>query len=275
MLNLIPLSETNLSEFCSLSTSVFSDYIAGAHIMSLTEAQHMMDSGYIDANWSVVAFENNKAIGFLLLSLKNDRARIASMGLLPNFRSGGRGRFILNEIISKLRSERFISLELEVFEQNTSALHLYQSMGFKPIRRLFGFSKVLADEVQSKIPKSCSIDFTAKLSEEFDDLCLPWQVSGWRIRQCEGKCLAWQIDENATFTIRTPVKNQIILQSLIVAPHERLKNFARASIQFLGARYPEHSLVIPTLCPQESANFFKKLDFEQHKLNQIQMSMFI
>ena len=53
-----------------------------------------------------------------------------SMGLLPAFRSQGRGKALLTEALNVGLKKKFEQIELEVFASNAPALALYRNKGF-------------------------------------------------------------------------------------------------------------------------------------------------
>lgn len=269
----VPLSQVDLAQFCDTSTRAFSDYINGAHVMTVIEAEQMISSQYIDQQKSYIFKSDGRAVGFALVSIRGTSARVASMGFVPESRDKGYGRKLLEFVIEKSREQKFDNLDLEVFEQNVRAHKLYESMGFKNMRRLLGFKKQPDPASSSPQVQPMDLPTAADLCERFDDLDLPWQVSGWRIRQIQGKSQTWHIDKKALIVTSPPKENQISIQSFIVAPEMRRKGLGGRLIEHVSAQYPGVLLKVPQLCPEESASFFLQLGFEKYPLNQVQMRL--
>jgi ribosomal protein S18 acetylase RimI-like enzyme len=274
-LSYINFSKVEPERLCLISRRIFEDYITGPYSMQIHEAEHILQSGYINKLRSTIVQVKGLDVGYVLTSTAGDRARIASMGFVPEVRGMKLGRTVLDKINNDLQQENFRSLELEVFEQNKRAVALYESKGFKPIRRLFGCNGQV--EVRPPNIELSSIDLqsAADLCETFDDLEMPWQISAWRIRQLEGRNLAWSYRKKALVVASKPQASKISLTTIIVRPDCRGNGLGREIIHALQYTFPGLILNVPQLCPEETSGFFQSLGFTSLELNQIQMRKII
>jgi len=88
----------------------------------------------------LVAEYNGKVVGYVMAYLRPDlEGHIMSIAVAPDFRGRGIGSTLLNEAIDRLikRGARYIGLEVRV--GNAGAIALYESFGFKKIKRIMGY----------------------------------------------------------------------------------------------------------------------------------------
>lgn len=82
-------------------------------------------------NW-VCEDGNDTIVGYAIISMVVGEAHIMNISVNPAFQGQGVGRKILNHLIDYARP-RAEQIFLEVRPSNPSAIHLYQSSGFKQI----------------------------------------------------------------------------------------------------------------------------------------------
>jgi ribosomal-protein-alanine N-acetyltransferase len=73
--------------------------------------------------------------GFLLARVAADEAEILSLGVIPSARRGGWGSRLLECALGRLEGEGACWVYLEVAEDNSAAIALYRSLGFRPVGR--------------------------------------------------------------------------------------------------------------------------------------------
>ena len=75
----------------------------------------------------------SELIGSLNLFAGDKEFAIYGFGILPQYRRRGFGRQMLEQLIKNIRSESQKRIALEVETENTNAISLYRSCGFKEI----------------------------------------------------------------------------------------------------------------------------------------------
>ncbi len=91
----------------------------------------------IRATWSADAslyylMENDAAIGFVWLHLPTpQQAEVEPVGIVPEKQGMGYGRFLLTTALNHLAAQNIQSVTLGVWANNPSAIHLYQTLGFR------------------------------------------------------------------------------------------------------------------------------------------------
>ena len=76
------------------------------------------------------------AYGLVLFHRGTSLARIYSLAVAPEARGRGYARQLIEAMEASAIAEGALFIRLEVADDNLSALHLYQSFGYEPIRRL-------------------------------------------------------------------------------------------------------------------------------------------
>lgn len=74
-----------------------------------------------------------KLLGFAIFWLVHDELHILNVATDPAQRRRGVARAVMNAAIAKARSRKCSLATLEVRRSNDPAIHLYKSMGFRPV----------------------------------------------------------------------------------------------------------------------------------------------
>jgi len=81
----------------------------------------------------------SKPLGFALSRLAADEAEVLTVAVLPKARGGGVGTALMRTHLSRLAAAGVRRLFLEVADDNTAALSLYQAFGFEAVGRRPGY----------------------------------------------------------------------------------------------------------------------------------------
>lgn len=130
---------SDLDELLHLENKVFStDTINRRQMKRFIQSEHSM---------LLIACADDKLSGYalLLFNQATQLARLYSIAVSPDFRGQGVGEQLLS-LCEKSAVERgYITLRLEVREDNFSAIKLYEKHGFKPLKTLIHYYDDLAD----------------------------------------------------------------------------------------------------------------------------------
>lgn len=137
-LSLQPASEFPTAQLADLMTLSFEGYLIPIHITNDGLLTMLRRDG-IDLNSSRVLTKNDEPVGVALIARRGWTSRLAAMGIVPNARNGGTGTWAMGQLIeeAKLRAEK--EMLLEVIEQNTAGVKLYEKVSFTKMRRLVGY----------------------------------------------------------------------------------------------------------------------------------------
>jgi ribosomal protein S18 acetylase RimI-like enzyme len=88
----------------------------------------------------LIATESSELIGTAWLTHDFRRLYIHHMGVMAAYQNQGIGRTLLSEALL-IAKELGYQAKLEVHKDNPAAMHLYESMGFKPLQGYYSMIK--------------------------------------------------------------------------------------------------------------------------------------
>ncbi|MBV7316296.1 GNAT family N-acetyltransferase/peptidase C39 family protein [Shewanella sp. NIFS-20-20] len=107
---------------------------------------------FISASHSLllVAYADNQLAGYALLLFHRGTqlSRIYSIAISPNFQGRGYAKALLAKVEHEAIDRGYITIRLEVREDNLTALTLYQNLGYKPLKTLVHYYDDLASGIR-------------------------------------------------------------------------------------------------------------------------------
>lgn len=119
------------------------------NVARLREYAHVYD---VNLQSSCVALDGTTMLGLGMLGVRDKRAWITRLGVLPSGRRQGIGNTIMVELVSQAESLHMDFIWLEVIQGNTPAHELFKKFGFKETRELI---------VARRPPNPLPVDLTA------------------------------------------------------------------------------------------------------------------
>lgn len=89
--------------------------------------EYLSDENYILR----VLLNEGQLIGYIIAKKIFDEAEIYEIAISPNFQNQGHGSHLLKKLIEELFNSEINSILLEVRENNTNAINLYEKYNFK------------------------------------------------------------------------------------------------------------------------------------------------
>ncbi len=267
-----PAVESSLVALAALFTHAFTGYIAGTVTMTPPLLANMIAQNGIDLNVSLIAYHNDMPVGFALVARQGWTSRIAAMGIVPEAQGKQVGYRMLLELIEQARNRTDRRLELEVFEQNTRAISLYVKVGFRALRRLYGYTVAAPEGDENNALTPVDVLEVARHVTEYGRADLPWQISGTHLARMAPPNVAYQLDQ-ASAILTDPSRDTVIVRAVIVAPSERGLGQAARLIRALWAKYPGKQWTVQAICPEEFGGFYEHCGFARQELNQLQMRL--
>ncbi|MBR3988183.1 MAG: ribosomal protein S18-alanine N-acetyltransferase [Clostridia bacterium] len=89
----------------------------------------------------LMAFENEKPIGYVGLSVVFDEGYMGNLAVIEEYRRKGVGRMLMKELICECKKLSLAFATLEVRDSNTPAVSLYKSLGFDEVGRRKNYYK--------------------------------------------------------------------------------------------------------------------------------------
>lgn len=181
-----PASDVPLPELVRALNLAYSDYyVPISHTPASFETLVAYES--IRLSSSAAAVIGQKVVGMGLLGVRGLRGWIGGVGVVPQYRSQGIGRMVMEFLIHQGRALDLQRLQLEVITQNTTAHRLYLSLGFADQRKLLVLYRTGYEPVPALSEGAASLSIRrADPAAALDalpalvDLSRPWQ------REAEG-----------------------------------------------------------------------------------------
>jgi len=269
-----PALEFPLSVLCDLINRSFKGYVAGDITFTPAILAGFMASGGIHLGRSLVALQDGEPAGIAMLARRGWTVRIALMGVIPDFQNQGAGRWLLDQIADQARTNDDRTLVLEVIEQNPRAVHLYESCGYRSIRRLMGYDYQAHDQEGQESPSQPTVDVleAARHIATWESPDLPWQCSGLSLSKSGAPNMAYRVDDCYAIC-SNPASETITILGLAVPPEQQRKGMATGLVANLMTMHPGKNWRVPPLCPEEYGPIFLRNGFTVNPLNQFQMEL--
>lgn len=134
-MHLVPANHYTIDELTEIYNQTRIDYLVPMP-MSTRRLQDYIDVYEVDLCASVVAVHEDSNLGLCMLGVRENRAWITRLGVLPNTRRHGAGRAMMEHVIEQAANQHLAVIYLEVIEGNTPAHKLFTRLGFNEIRNL-------------------------------------------------------------------------------------------------------------------------------------------
>ena len=261
----------SIPEIAALFTRGFEGYFVP---VQMTDAglQTMIRRDGVDLAESRVLFKDDQPIGVALIARRGWTSRLAAMGIVTEARNGGVGTWAMKQLIEEARVRAEKEMLLEVIEQNTAGVKLYQKVGFETVRRLVGY-KLENPQGKSK-GKIEEIDIRdlAKLISAHGLKDLPWQLSGETIAQHTPPSRAYRLDD-AYCLISNPEAEQVVISSVLVKAGSRGAGLSPVLMRAVFSRFPNKIWRVPAIFPEEMSPIFEEVGMKREELSQLQMAL--
>ncbi|ACI99847.1 GNAT family N-acetyltransferase [Rhodospirillum centenum] len=221
--------------------------------------------------------------GVMLVARRGWTARIASLGVAPDWRGRGLGRHALDLAAAEARMRGDHALLLEVFEQNTRALALYERLGFRRLRRLYGHRRepVRPEAVAgaAALRPADPLSLSRALLRAGEGADLPWMLQPETLAKAahpfRALALAGEPEGQAPLALlRDPGTEAMLLTALFVPPDRRGLGLGRRLLAALAAAYPGRPWLIPQIVPEGPLDaFLLATGWTRQALNQFDMRL--
>ena len=267
-LGLKSVLEFGVTETTQVFNQGFADYMVPINI-GLEQFFSMLRFDSIDVSSSRVVTRDGDAVGAALIARRGWNSRLAGMAIMPGGRGQGVGRWLMKQLLEEARQRGDRRMELEVIEQNSPAVSLYQQAGFVTLRRLISY--ILEKPAGEAHPiDEIDLRVMGRLVSAYGLSDLPWQISGETVTQFGPPYQAY-CHEDSYVAISSPESPQITLRSMLLMPEAKNKNWGEKLLQGLFARFPNKTWRVPAIFPEEFGNLFERVGFEREELSQFQM----
>ncbi len=133
------LSGTSVETIHEAFIDAFSEYEVPID-MPVEKLREMMVTRDLNPDWSVGCFDGDLLVGFILTGYREkDGVKTCydgSTGVIKAYQRKGVGEMMLKELLQLLKEKGVSRFVLEVLENNTPAINLYEKYGFAKTRKL-------------------------------------------------------------------------------------------------------------------------------------------
>ena len=253
-----------------LMTRSFEGYFVPINITE-TVMHTMIRRDGIDLTASRVLMKDDEPVGIAFIARRGWTSRLAAMGITSNARSGGVGTWAMEQLLEEARSRGDKEMLLEVIEQNTAGVKLYEKVGFTKIRRLVGY-KLENPQVESDVDiEEIDIRELARTVTYHGLKDLPWQLSGTTIMQYTPPARAFRLND-AYCLISNPEATDIAIHSVLVKARSRGAGLSAVLMRSLFTRFPGKVWHVSPIYPEELGFIFEHVGMTRESLSQWQMS---
>lgn len=100
-------------------------------VLDLERELHLQPCANLIHTSTIVCYEEDKLIGFLVWSVHDDFAELLNIGVHPYAQRRHYGQTLLEQWMSMMKSNGIKRLFCEVRSSNSAAINLYKKLGFK------------------------------------------------------------------------------------------------------------------------------------------------
>jgi ribosomal protein S18 acetylase RimI-like enzyme len=172
------IEESHFNTMISLVNEVFSDYPIPIR-WNLKDFQLDIRENGISLKDSYILWENEEAIGFIIIGIREKTSRIDAMGLKARYRGTEASEYMYQHCLENLKWKKISSVQLEVLESEKRAIRFYEKRGFVAVRYLnayrFGINPNLSPRFIYKPGGSKLIHELAMEAQQLFNRKLNWQ----------------------------------------------------------------------------------------------------
>jgi ribosomal protein S18 acetylase RimI-like enzyme len=212
-IKLIPASRFNYEQLTAIYNQTRVDYMVPMPMNAARLAEYVTTYD-VNLDYSLVATtQEGEMLGVNMLGLRDDRAWITRLGVIPNTRRGGVGQALMENLLEQADRLSIKFVMLEVIKNNTPAYQLFLKLGFYEVGELL---------VLRRSPSTPPVDpivADAERMDRTDSLVLvgrdrgtqPWtnqseslfnafEVSGMRLTLADGS-RGWMVYQRQKFLL--------------------------------------------------------------------------
>lgn len=269
--DLLPASDQPLPDLVQTVNRGFEEYLVPIRF-NVSQFLNMARKDSIDLTASRILLIDNKPEGVALIARRGWVSRLAAMGISTEMRGKGAGSWFMEKLLRQARERGDRQMTLEVIEQNDAAVRLYQKFGFQTVRRLVGFIRREAIELEEPDLREMDLRDMGALISQWGLPDLPWQLSGETIAQMTPPVRAYR-SGSSFVAISNPEADHVVIWSVLVEPQARGRNLGAGVLKQAIAKFTGRTWHVPAIYPEELGVVFERANFEREELSQWQMRL--
>lgn len=270
-LSLKPANEFTIPQLADLMTRSFEGYFVPVNITDVIMLTMLRRDG-VDLTSSRAILKDGELAGLALIARRGWTSRLAAMGIVSTARNGGTGTWAMQQLIVEAQARGDKEMLLEVIEQNTAGVKLYEKVGFTKIRRLVGYRLENPPVESEEELEEVDIREVARMVSYHGLKDLPWQLSGPTIAHHTPPSRAYRLND-AYCLISNPEATDVSISSVLVKARSRGAGLSAVLMRALFARFPNKVWHVSPIFPEEMDVIFEQVGMTRETLSQWQMSL--
>ena len=212
-INLVPVSRFNYEQLAAIYNQTRVDYMVPMP-MNATRLAEYVKTYDVNLDYSMVATtQDGEMLGIIMLGLREDRAWITRLGVIPNTRRNGVGQTLMESLMEQAARLSINFVMLEVIKNNTPAYQLFLKLGFYEIGELLVLRRSpLTPSVDPIVADAQRLDRTDSLvlvgrdrgtqpwTNQSESLFNAFEVSGLRLTLADGS-RGWLVYQRQKFLL--------------------------------------------------------------------------
>lgn len=195
--SVVPASQLEFEALVAGFNKGYEGYIVPIHLNAEQLRAHLLNYD-IDLDASRTAVVGSEVIGIALLGRRESRGWVGGVGVSPTYRNRGTGRQLMGALLEAARQQGLTTVQLEVIVGNDAAYHLYQTLGFKTLRRLLIVERPpapIAGETQFSVEPISPVEALAHY-QRLHSSPNPWQRERESLLNSAGKLSGWVVNQD-------------------------------------------------------------------------------
>ena len=156
-------------------------------------------------------------------------------------------------------------------------MNLYAGLGFRPRRRLVGYSKAPGEAITETTDEVAQIDplDLARVVAREGEPDLPWLLSPETLSAATPPSRAYHLNHRAYALLDNLGEETVALRALVVPRAHRREGWGKRLLRALEAAFPGRAWYVPEIVPAEdlARPFFAALGWDVRPLAQLEMGL--
>jgi len=211
---IVPASTFDDVRLAAIFEAGYENYFTPIHVDENAFA-YMVSAWDIDLDRSWVALEEETPIGVTMLGVRGEEGWVGGLGVVPMHRRRGVGRALMETLLADAPP----TVTLELIEQNTPALRLYEELGFEHTRMLEVWS------LRTEVPQAEARTVEPAPLGQAD---VPWQrddrsltAGGYERIEVDGGAALIRVDGPSVSMLQLEARDEQVASDLLVAARAR------------------------------------------------------
>lgn len=268
------LTEVPLDEVCRTLNMAYGGYIVPISFDPPALARRILAEDIDLSSSRLLLVEGKRPAGIMLVARRARVSRIAALGIFSDLRGAGIGRRAVELAIGEASARGDSRQLLEVIETNQAAISTYMKAGFKPLRRLVGYTHEPVSFGEQVAP--CPSGEVLSFLERTYPCDSSWQTSPRCFAETHHPIEAFRSPDGSAAALVDGSGAAVRLLAFSVAQPERRQGVGRRFMQSLLGRFPDKSWTIPATLPETQASaFLTATGWKKSTISQLEMELIL